>query len=69
MGTGTFLRLRGPSHRAARPALAIGAKRVAFETAALDAAGVAWTFVGDCSEEGGDISCATKTAYDAACAI
>lgn len=49
--------------------MAIGAKRVAFETAALDAAGVAWTFVGDCSEEGGDISCATKTAYDAACAI
>ena len=49
--------------------MAIGAKRVSFETAALDAAGVAWTFVGDCSEEGGDISCATKTAYDAACAI
>lgn len=49
--------------------MAIGAKRVAFDTAALDEAGIAWTFVGDCSEEGGDISRATKTAYDAAAAI
>lgn len=49
--------------------MAIGAKRASFVSAALDAVGVAWTFVGDCSEEGGDISCATKTAYDAACAI
>lgn len=49
--------------------MAIGAKRVAFDTKPLDDAGVAWTFVGDCSEEGGDISRATKTAYDAACEI
>lgn len=49
--------------------MAIGAKRVAFDTAALDDAGIAWTFVGDCSEEGGDISRATKTAYDAAAAL
>ncbi|MDO4437371.1 MAG: NAD(P)/FAD-dependent oxidoreductase [Coriobacteriaceae bacterium] len=71
--TPTELVCEGPEGEVRMPidyaVMAIGAKRVTFDTAPLDAAGVAWTFVGDCSEEGGDISRATKTAYDAAAAL
>lgn len=71
--TPTELVCEGPDGEVRLPidyaVMAIGARRVAFDTAALDAAGIDWTFVGDCSEEGGDISRATKTAYDAAAAL
>lgn len=71
--TPTELVCEGPEGEVRMPidyaVMAIGAKRVAFDTAPLDAAGIPWTFVGDCSEDGGDISRATKTAYDAAAAL
>ncbi len=48
--------------------MAIGARPVAFDTAALRNAGITAVKVGDCREVA-DISHATKTAYDAANAI
>lgn len=49
--------------------LAVGARPAAFDTAALEAAGVNVVRVGDCAEKASDISNATKTGYDAACAL
>ncbi len=49
--------------------MAVGARPAAFDAAALEAAGVPVTRVGDCAERAADISHATKTAYDAACAV
>ncbi len=48
--------------------MAIGARPVAFDTAALDENGILVAKVGDCHEVA-DISHATKTAYDAANAL
>ncbi len=49
--------------------LAVGARPVAFDSSALEAAGISVVRVGDCAERASDISNATKTGYDAACAL
>lgn len=49
--------------------LAVGARPAQFDTAALEAAGISVTRVGDCAEKAADIANAIKTAYDAACAV
>ena len=49
--------------------LAMGAKPVPFDTQSLEAAGIEVVRVGDCAERAADLDNATKTAYDAACAL
>ena len=49
--------------------LAMGAKPVPFDTQSLEAAGVQVVRVGDCAGRAADLDNATKTAYDAACAL
>lgn len=46
--------------------MALGARPNAFDTQALQAAGIPVHFVGDCGEQAADISNAIRTAYDAA---
>ena len=49
--------------------LALGARPVAFDTKALEEAGVRVVRVGDCAGRAADLDNATKTAYDAACTL
>lgn len=49
--------------------LALGAKPAPFDTKPLEDAGVEVMHVGDCGERAADLDNATKTAYDAACAL
>ena len=49
--------------------LAMGARPNAWDTAALEAAGVQVERIGDCAEKAADISNAIRTGYDTACKI
>lgn len=49
--------------------LAMGARSNEYDTAALEAAGVRVTRIGDCNEKAADISRAIRDGYDAACEI